>query len=42
MITIALPKGRLTNMKLLKKIGLDVSEMEQDTRKLIFYDEKHG
>lgn len=41
MITIALPKGRLTNMKLLKKIGLDVSEIEQDTRKLIFYDEKN-
>ena len=40
MITIALAKGRLTNMELLKKMGLDVSEIEKESRKLVFTDEK--
>jgi len=41
-LTIALPKGTLykPSLKLLKEVGLDVSEMEGDTRKMIFVDEE--
>ncbi|MBE7034848.1 MAG: ATP phosphoribosyltransferase [Ruminococcaceae bacterium] len=42
-ITIALAKGRLAEltMDLLEKAGLDVSELRQKSRKLIFTDEKN-
>ena len=41
-LTIALPKGTLykPSLKLLKEVGLDVSEMEGDSRKLMIVDEE--
>jgi len=42
-ITVALAKGRLadTSVKLFEKLGFDISEMKEKSRKLIFTDEKH-
>lgn len=42
-ITIALAKGRLAELSIdiLERVGLDVSELRQKSRKLIFYDEKN-
>lgn len=42
-ITIALAKGRLADLsiEIFKKIGLDCSEIERNSRKLIFMDEKN-
>lgn len=42
-ITIALAKGRLAEMAedLLERCGLDVSELQEDSRKLVFYDRKN-
>jgi len=42
-ITIALAKGRLAEkaMKILAKCGIECGEMFEDSRKLIFYDEKN-
>ncbi len=42
-ITVALAKGRLadTAVDMFEKLGFDVSEMKEKTRKLIFTDEKH-
>lgn len=42
-LTIALSKGRLAEMsvKMLEKIGIDCSEYRNETRKLIFTDEKN-
>ena len=42
-ITIALAKGRLAEMAedLLERCGLDVSELREDSRKLVFYDRKN-
>ena len=42
-ITIALAKGRLAELSvdLLEKAGLDVSELREKSRKLIFYDNKN-
>lgn len=42
-ITIALAKGRLAEltMELLEQSGLDISEMREKTRKLVFTDEKN-
>jgi len=42
-LTIALSKGRLADMsvKMLEKIGIDCSEYHNETRKLIFTDEKN-
>jgi len=42
-ITVALAKGRLADhaVTLFEKIGLDVSEMKEKSRKLIFTDEKN-
>lgn len=44
MITIALAKGRLADFAigLLKRCGVDTSEVEQETRKLVLHDEKNG
>jgi ATP phosphoribosyltransferase len=41
-LTIALPKGTLfkPTIKLLKKIGFDTTELEGDSRKLLFVDEE--
>lgn len=43
-ITIALAKGRLAELTvdLLEQAGLDVSELRQKSRKLIFSDAQHG
>lgn len=42
-LTIALPKGTLfkPSLKLLKEVGLDVTELEGDSRKLIFVDNQN-
>lgn len=42
-LTMALSKGRLTELsvKLLEKAGIDCSELKQESRKLIFADEKN-
>ena len=42
-ITIALAKGRLAELSIdiLERVGLDVSEMREKSRKLIFYDRKN-
>jgi len=44
MITIALAKGRLADFAigLLKRCGVDTSEVEKDTRKLVLEDRKNG
>ncbi|MEG0256734.1 MAG: ATP phosphoribosyltransferase [Christensenella sp.] len=43
-LTIALAKGRLAKfaVELLKKCGIDTSELEEDTRKLVVYDKKNA
>jgi ATP phosphoribosyltransferase len=43
MFNIALPKGRLADKvcKLLQKIGFDTNEVLEDSRKLVFLDEKN-
>lgn len=44
MLNIALPKGRLADktLKLLEKIGYDISAVKKDNRKLVFSDERGG
>lgn len=44
MLNIALPKGRLGNKvyEMLKSIGYECDEIQSDTRKLIFVNEKSG
>ncbi|MEF9987942.1 MAG: ATP phosphoribosyltransferase [Christensenella sp.] len=43
-LTIALAKGRLAKfaVELFKKCGIDTSELEEDTRKLVVYDKKNA
>lgn len=42
-LTIALAKGRLAKfaIKLFEKCGIDTSELKEDTRKLVVYDQKN-
>ena len=42
-LTIALAKGRLAKfaIELFSKCGIDVSELKEDTRKLVVYDKKN-
>lgn len=42
MLTVALAKGRLAkySIELFEKCGIDMSELKQDTRKLVVYDKK--
>lgn len=42
-LTLALPKGSLfkDSLKLLKQAGLDTTELEADSRKMLFMDEVH-
>lgn len=44
MFNIALPKGRLADKvcKILSQIGFDTTEVTDDSRKLVFVDEKNG
>ncbi len=44
MITIALAKGRLAEntMELLERIGIDCAQLKEDSRRLVFTDEKSG
>ncbi len=44
MITIALAKGRLAEntMELHERIGIDCAQLKEDSRRLVFTDEKSG